>query len=107
MKQHIILLLLSATLLALTGCRSSQKAAKQPSLPGQGTAETTRVDNAQKAAVAYVNRVAEVKAQKPCITASAKVRLEGFGKDVSLSGKLSMKRNDVVRLSLRARGSEV
>ena len=58
MKQHIILLLLSATLLALTGCRSSQKAAKQPSLPGQGTAETTRVDSAQKAAVAYVNRVA-------------------------------------------------
>ena len=107
MKQHIILLLLSATLMALTGCRSSQKAAKQPSLPGQGTTETTRVDNAQKAAVAYVNRVAEVKAQKPCITASAKVRLEGFGKDVSLSGKLSMKRNDVVRLSLRALGFEV
>ena len=77
MKQHIILLLLSATLMALTGCRSSQKAANQPSLPAQGTAETTRVDNAQKAAVAYVNRVAEVKAQKTCITAAAKVRLEG------------------------------
>lgn len=42
------------------------------------------------------------------VTASTKVRLSGVGgKDLSVNGKLQMKRNDVIRLSLRFLGMEV
>ena len=42
------------------------------------------------------------------MTASTKVRLSGVGgKDLSVNGKLQMKRNNVIRLSLRFLGMEV
>lgn len=107
MKHFLPLLIICA---ALTACRSSRNLTKSTTSNGTG-GNTTLIGNASGTghaeAAAYAARVANVRVTKPCITASAKVKLSGLGKDVSVSGSLRMKRDDVIRLSLRFFGMEV
>lgn len=95
----------------LAGCRSSRNATKPKADVSQPTA-TTPVPPANKEqieaeAAAYVARVAKVKLAKTCVTASAKVNIQGLGKELSVNGSLRMKRDEIIRLSLRFLGMEV
>lgn len=107
--KKILYLMLACVLLA--GCRSAQHAnrTKQPATPTEGTLPLTPNKSPQKQndAAAYVSRVAKTKVNKNCVTASVKVSLKGMGKGLSVNGSLRMKRNEVVRLSLRFMGIEV
>ena len=94
--------------IALSGCRSSKHLAERGQTPSTGpSAETLSPSEAQKAAAECVARVAAVQAEGPCLTATAKVAISGKGKDFSASGQLRLKRDDVVRLSVRVLGMEV
>lgn len=76
-------------------------------MPVPAEQTTTKAAAEAEVAAAYVSKVAALQVNRPCITASAKVSLQGMGKDLNVSGQLRMKRDDVVRLSLRALGFEV
>ena len=94
--------------IVMSGCRSSKHLAARGQTPSMGSsAETLSPAGAQKAAAECVARVAAVQAGKPCLTATAKVAISGKGKDLSASGQLRLKRDDVVRLSIRVLGMEV
>lgn len=94
--------------IALSGCRSSKHLAERGQTPSTGpSTETLSPSEAQKAAAECVARVAAVQAEGPCLTATAKVAISGKGKDFSASGQLRLKRDDVVRLSVRVLGMEV
>lgn len=97
---------LLACCLLLAACRSGQHVTKEK-LPVPAEQTTTKAAAEAEVAAAYVSKVAALKVNRPCITASAKVSLQGMGKDLNVSGQLRMKRDDVVRLSLRALGFEV
>lgn len=97
---------LLACCLLLAACRSGQHVTKEK-LPVPAEQTTTKAAAEAEVAVAYVSKVAALQVNRPCITASAKVSLQGMGKDLNVSGQLRMKRDDVVRLSLRALGFEV
>lgn len=106
MKRLIYIL---TVILFLVGCRSS-KHVTTTTPTGGGTGEVITLPGTDKAHTAdaeYVTRVLRNKVNLPCITANVKVRLSGFGKDLSVNGSLRMKRDDVVRLSLRFFGMEV
>lgn len=106
MKQ---LLYICLVVLAFTACRSSKNIEKGK-LPSTTTpTEVSRVKAAQAAAaLAYTQKVVSHKVNSQCISASAKVRITGMGgKDLSANGKLQMKRNQMVRISLRMLGFEV
>lgn len=106
MKQ---LLYICLVVLAFTACRSSKNIEKSK-LPSTTTpTEVSRVKAAQAAAaLAYTQKVVSHKVNSQCISASAKVRITGMGgKDLSANGKLQMKRNQMVRISLRMLGFEV
>ncbi len=102
------LLFLFALCAALTACRSSKGLTKDKISAGKGTpTATTPITSFASAAAAFTARAAKVKAAKPCLTASVKVGLTGVGKGFSASGSLRMKRDDVIRLSIRVLGMEV
>ena len=106
MKQ---LLYICLVVLAFTACRSSKNIEKSK-LPSTTTpTEVSRVKAAQAAAaLAYTQKVVSHKVNSQCISANAKVRITGMGgKDLSANGKLQMKRNQMVRISLRMLGFEV
>ena len=93
--------------LTLTACRSSKSAVKAPDTNMSASTKTTHITN-NTAALASVKKVAAMHLSQQGVTASTKVRLSGVGgKDLSVNGKLQMKRNDVIRLSLRFLGMEV
>lgn len=108
MKQ--ILFILIATV-CLTACRTAKKASKLPSpAPGEMPAKRPSLKpDRSEAAAAYVQQVVQLNNShaKPCLTANVKVSLSGLGKELSVNGALRMKRDDVVRLSLRFLGMEV
>lgn len=97
---------LLACCLLLAACRSGQHVTKEK-LPVPAEQTTTKAAAEAEVAAAYVSKVAALQVNRPCITASAKVSLQGMGKDLNVSGQLRMKRDDVVRLSLRTLGFEV
>lgn len=109
MKQLSILALFAVLL--LTACRSAGLAEKGSSTASGSTASsaTTHISNTSNAAaLSCAKKVASRQLSIAGITASAKVKISGVGgKDVSVNGKLQMKRNAVVRLSLRVLGMEV
>lgn len=95
------LFLLCAAALA-AGCRSASP------LAGSAAAEAPATATAAAAeATAYVQKAASLQASSRFLTADAKVSLTGFGKDLTVQGSLRMRRDDVVRLSLRFLGMEV
>lgn len=106
MKQ---LLYICLVVLAFTACRSSKNIEKSKLPSTTTTTEVSRVKAAQAAAaLAYTQKVVSHKVNSQCISANAKVRITGMGgKDLSANGKLQMKRNQMVRISLRMLGFEV
>lgn len=106
MKQ---LLYICLVVLAFTACRSSKNLEKSKLPSTTTTTEVSRVKAAQAAAaLAYTQKVVSHKVNSQCISANAKVRITGMGgKDLSANGKLQMKRNQMVRISLRMLGFEV
>lgn len=104
MKCYLYIALVALT---LTACRSSKSAVKGPDANTSASTKTTHITN-NTAALASVQKVAAMHLNQQGVTASTKVRLSGVGgKDLSVNGKLQMKRNDVIRLSLRFLGMEV
>lgn len=104
MKCYLYIALVALT---LTACRSSKSAVKAPDTNTSASTKTTHITN-NTAALASVQKVAAMHLSQQGVTASTKVRLSGVGgKDLSVNGKLQMKRNDVIRLSLRFLGMEV
>ncbi len=106
MKQLCILALSALLLMA---CRSTGQAEKGSSASQGTSASTTKITKTTNAAALdCAKKVAARQLTIEGITASAKVKLSGVGgKDLSVNGKLQMKRNAVVRLSLRFLGVEV
>ena len=103
MKCYLYIALVALT---LTACRSSKSAVKAPDTNTSASTKTHITNNT--AALASVKKVAAMHLSQQGVTASTKVRLSGVGgKDLSVNGKLQMKRNDVIRLSLRFLGMEV
>lgn len=104
MKCYLYIALVALT---LTACRSSKSAVKTPDTNTSASTKTTHITN-NTAALASVRKVAAMHLSQQGVTASTKVRLSGVGgKDLSVNGKLQMKRNNVIRLSLRFLGMEV
>lgn len=104
MKCYLYIALVALT---LTACRSSKSAVKAPDTNTSASTKTTHITN-NTAALASVKKVAAMHLSQQGVTASTKVRLSGVGgKDLSVNGKLQMKRNNVIRLSLRFLGMEV
>ena len=105
--KHLIFSSLLAALL-LTACHSSKSVTKSNPSPTASPSTTHIGSSDNAAAVAYAQKVASHRITAPGITASAKVRISGIGgKDLSVSGKLQMKRDAVIRLSLRMLGFEL
>lgn len=93
----------------LAGCRSSKQASRDV-LPGTDDTELPRPSDkgkGRKAELAQVRKLTENKLSSAGMTANARVRLTGIGKDLGVNGRLFMKRNEVVRISLRFFGMEV
>lgn len=98
---------LIAAALLLTACHTSKNATRNQLPKSEVTTITSPGLNKQQALEA-TKRAANLKVNATGITASTKVRLSGIGgKDLSVSGKLQMLRNKVVRISLRFLGMEV
>lgn len=92
--------------LALTACRGSKHLDKTTSTPAATTATTPLAATAAEAESA-ARTTAALSDKASHLTASVKVSINAAGKDLSVSGRLQMKRDDVVRLSLRFIGMEV
>lgn len=106
--KHLIITLISAAIV-LTACHSSKSVTKPASTPTGTTTGKIRVGSDDNAVAAtFAKKVASHHITAPGITANAKVRISGIGgKDLSVSGKLQMKRDAVIRLSLRMLGFEI
>lgn len=92
---------------ALFSCRSSRHAQATDKDSSSFTSiETTDLGQAA-AATSFVRKMAENYSLQPCLTAKVKVKVAGVGKDLSVSGNLKMKRDEVVQLSLYFLGMEV
>jgi len=107
MKQLFFFLIICVM---LTACRTSGNATADNGATGKtSTTISTTGKNAAGSAEAkkYATSVAKVKVNKQCIAASAKAKIKYGSSDLSVSAQLRMKRDDVVRLSLRFLGMEV
>ena len=110
-KKHLrglSLLLLLLLCFGAVSCRSGKGLAKSSSSPvGQTASQVAAKSSGASASAAFVEKVAAQRCTASFLTAKAKVELTGIGKDVSVSGTLRMKRDDVVQLSLTVFGVEV
>lgn len=98
---------LIATALLLTACHSS-KSTTRTNPPQSEVSTITPITNNKQQTLETVKKVADHRLTANGLTANTKVRLTGIGgKDLSVSGKLQMLRNKVVRISLRFLGIEV
>lgn len=88
--------LLLATVL-LTACHSTKDV----------TTTSVSVNTADVKAEAYIARVRSNAQTANALTAKLKLDLNGAGKNVTLSGSLKMKRNDVIQMSLTMLGFEI
>ena len=96
-------------LVLLAGCRSSKQASrdKLSGKPGQELVESSKPGKARKAELAVIRHLAENKLNYAGLTANAHVKLTGLGKDFGANAKVLMKRDEVIRLSLRFIGMEL
>ena len=81
-------------LMLLAGCRSSQTATE--GTHGKTTSE-----------VAYVEKVVANGQQSKAVTAKMNLELKAMGKDLAVNGRLRMKRDEVIQMSLSLLGFEV
>lgn len=95
----LILIVMS---LSLAGCRSSRQTLSTPDV-------TPTADAKAKEARDYAEKVWEKRIKAQYVTANIDVQLNLNGRTISCDGKLRMKRNDVIQLSLTLPliGSEV
>lgn len=109
MKQSLVICII---LFSLTACKSSRNIENSVTAGGGNSVQTTIVHSHEKQNTAEALQVAQrVVAQRQThnsLTANAKVRFSGIGgKNLSVNGKLEMKRDNVIRISLRFLGMEV
>ena len=105
MNRYILFFVL---LVMLAGCRSSKQTVRE-SLPQDGT-ELTGEPNRNKARKAEINRIRKVAENRlDCqgLSASARVKLVVDEKELGVNGKLFMKRDVVIRISMRFIGMEL
>ena len=102
-------ILLFAMLVLLAGCRSSKHVTSEGHSNKSDIAQTVKDDHhtKRKAEQALIRQMAEERLDCQGLTANARVRLIGTGKDIGVNGKLFMKRDEMVRLSLRFIGMEL
>lgn len=94
----ILKIILPAVLLLLASCHTSRQVEQSASLsPSTG----------EQAAAAYKQKVASNASKSATLTARVKMDINAGGRDISVSGNLRMKRDDVVQLSLTLFGVEV
>lgn len=94
-RNKIILILLLVLPLMFAGCNSSKKAS------GKGEKTESAGDNAYKLRMLSNRQTAKA------ITAKMKISVDMGGRDMTMSGNLKMKRDDVIQLSLSFLGMEV
>ncbi len=100
MKKYLKYSLLFLALL-LVGCRSTSRLEKS-------TEEKPKTGmTAEEHAEYFVKKVAANAQTAPTLTSRIKMNINAAGQDVSVSGSLRMKRDDVVQLSLTFLGMEV
>ncbi|MDO4929889.1 MAG: DUF4292 domain-containing protein [Bacteroidales bacterium] len=95
---------LLAALLLLSGCRASRN------VESSATTTTETQGNLRSSALLateYVKKVTANAQTAQTLTARIKMNINADGKNVSVSGQLRMKRDDVVQLSLTMLGFEV
>ena len=101
-------LLIPLLLLTLSACRSTRSVTTDTPTPITASKGTTA---AAEQAAAYKARVLSAAQRTGCLTAKVRFQLTGNAvgsmTDMTVSGTLRMKRDDVVQLSLRALGFEV
>ena len=83
-------------LLLLTACHSSKSAMEGTSTPDKSQSEEV-----------YMKKVVSNAQRSNNVTAKVNVALSAFGKDLSVDGRLRMRRNEVIQLSLNLLGFEV
>ncbi len=93
MKQTKILLILLSVLM-MAGCKTGRNLQK-----GKDVIAATDA--------LYKKKVASNSQTEKAVTGKMKISIQAGGKDISLSGNLRMKRNDVIQLSLSFLGIEV
>lgn len=96
MKKYSILLAAAFSVWLLSGCRT----AKNVTTP---SAEVTTAFDARE----YGNRVVKNIPKAQCMTAKITLEMSGGNKDLSVSGNLRMKRDDVIQLSISFFGMEL
>ena len=101
-------LLIPLLLFTLSACRSTRSVTTDTPTPITASKGTTA---AAEQAAAYKARVLSAAQRTGCLTAKVRFQLTGNAvgsmTDMTVSGTLRMKRDDVVQLSLRALGIEV
>ena len=93
----------------LVGCRSSKHASRE-TLPGQADTEQVGAKGPHKpgkSEMAHIRQLVENRLDCKGLSANARVSLNVGGKDLGVNGKLFMKRDEVVRISLRFIGMEL
>lgn len=96
MKKYSILLVAILSVMFLSGCRT----AKNVTTP---SAEVSTAFNAHD----YGKRVMKNVPKAQCMTAKISLEMSGGSKDLSVSGNLRMKRDDVIQLSISFFGMEL
>lgn len=97
MKMKRILPIIAAVLL-LASCGTSRKALDSAAAPSGHAA--TAASSSRSEQTAFMRRVVDGGVEAKNIVAAADFRLVAGGKDLSCDGKLSMRRNEIIRLQL-------
>ena len=105
MMKHLFLL--SLLLLTLSSCRTARHAASGGSARPATSAPSATPEPSAALAKASVAKVNAQRLNQQHVTARVQVTLTAKGKEVSASGQLRMKRDDVIQLSVTLLGFEV
>lgn len=96
--RHSARLLLLGSIILMASCASHRRASREDaSLP-------SAVDNSERALERLVESVNANRQPSPAVAAKINLSLEAGGKSASIGGKLRMKRDDVIQVSLVALG---
>lgn len=83
-------------LIMLTACSTTRKAAK-----------TSNIGSTANTAAEYAMKVTDNFQKSSCLTAKTNMLLQSGNRNLTLSGSLKMKRNDVIQMSMTFLGMEV
>ncbi len=104
MKKTLIILSLSAILAACGTSKqatSTGQATKQTTSTGQTTKQqTTNTNSANNSAINYVRKVNDNNVYAKNIVSKIDFTLNAMGKDISVDGKLYMRKDEVIRIQL-------